>query len=128
MTAAAAGAIPPTIALLLPETKTTRYEEQDRPNFERRVKELCADCKVAYANANQDPAKQQQQAEAAITKGAKALVISAVDVKSAGAIVQRATPGQGAGDRLRPADPRPGPRLLRVDRPVRRSASSRPRC
>lgn len=79
-----------TIALLLPETKTTRYEEQDRPNFERRVKELCKDCKVAYANANQDPAKQQQQAEAAITKGAKALVISAVDVKSAGAIVQRA--------------------------------------
>ena len=79
-----------TIALLLPETKTTRYEQQDRPNFEKRVKALCADCKISYANADQDPAKQQQQAEAAITKGAKALVISAVDVKSAGAIVQRA--------------------------------------
>src|SRR5215218_2674344 len=78
------------IALLLPETKTTRYEEQDRPNFERRVKELCKDCEVIYANANQDPAKQQQQAEAAITQGAKAIVISAVDVKSAGAIIQRA--------------------------------------
>ena len=69
-----------TIALLLPETKTTRYEEQDRPNFERRVKELCADCEVIYSNADQDPAKQQQQAEAAITKGAKVIVISAVDV------------------------------------------------
>jgi D-xylose transport system substrate-binding protein len=79
-----------TIALLLPETKTTRYEEQDRPNFERRVKELCSDCKVVYSNANQDPAKQQQQAEAAITQGAKVIVISAVDVASAGAIVQRA--------------------------------------
>ena len=78
------------IALLLPETKTTRYEEQDRPNFERRVKELCSDCEVIYANANQDPAKQQQQAEAAITQGAKVIVISAVDVKSAGAIVERA--------------------------------------
>jgi D-xylose transport system substrate-binding protein len=78
------------IALLLPETKTTRYEEQDRPNFERRVKELCPNCQVIYANANQDPAKQQQQAEAAITKGAKVIVISAVDVESAGAIVQRA--------------------------------------
>jgi D-xylose transport system substrate-binding protein len=78
------------IALLLPETKTTRYEEQDRPNFERRVKELCKDCDVIYANANQDPAKQQQQAEAAITQGAKVIVISAVDVASAGAIVQRA--------------------------------------
>src|SRR3954470_11949692 len=79
-----------TIALLLPETKTTRYEEQDKPNFERRVKELCKDCEVIYSNANQDPAKQQQQAEAAITKGAKVIVISAVDVASAGAIVQRA--------------------------------------
>ena len=78
------------IALLLPETKTTRYEEQDRPNFERRVKELCGDCEVIYANANQDPAKQQQQAEAAITQGAKLIVISAVDVKSAAAIVERA--------------------------------------
>jgi D-xylose transport system substrate-binding protein len=78
------------VALLLPETKTTRYEEQDRPNFERRVKELCEGCEVIYANANQDPAKQQQQAEAAITQGAKVIVISAVDVASAGAIVQRA--------------------------------------
>jgi D-xylose transport system substrate-binding protein len=83
-----------TIALLLPETKTTRYEEQDRPNFERRVKELCADCQVIYANADQDPAKQQQQAEAAITKGAKVIVISSVDVKSAASIVQRAQQSQ----------------------------------
>jgi D-xylose transport system substrate-binding protein len=78
------------IALLLPETQTTRYEEQDRPNFERRVKELCKDCEIIYSNADQDPAKQQQQAEAAITQGAKVIVISAVDVKSAAAIVDRA--------------------------------------
>ncbi len=78
------------IALLLPETKTTRYEEQDKPNFERHVKELCPDCEVIYSNANQDPAKQQQQAEAAITNGAKVIVISAVDVKSAAGIVARA--------------------------------------
>ena len=78
------------VAFLLPETKTTRYEEQDRPNFERRVKELCDSCEVIYSNADQDAAKQQQQAEAAITQGAKVIVISAVDVKSAGAIVQRA--------------------------------------
>jgi D-xylose transport system substrate-binding protein len=78
------------IALLLPETKTTRYEEQDRPNFERRVKELCADCEVIYSNADQDPAAQQQQAEAAITKGAKVIVISSVDVAAASTIVERA--------------------------------------
>jgi D-xylose transport system substrate-binding protein len=78
------------IALFLPESKTTRYEAQDRPNFERKVKELCSACEIFYANADQDPAKQQQQAESAITKGAKVLVLDAVDVASAGAIVQRA--------------------------------------
>jgi D-xylose transport system substrate-binding protein len=79
-----------TIALLLPETKTTRYEEKDRPLFTDKVKELCADCKIIYANASQDPNKQQQQAEAAITNGADVLVLDAVDVKSVGPIVQHA--------------------------------------
>jgi D-xylose transport system substrate-binding protein len=78
------------IALLLPESKTARYESQDRPNFERKAKELCADCEIIYSNADQDAAKQQQQAEAAITKGAKVLVLDPVDAASAGAIVQRA--------------------------------------
>jgi D-xylose transport system substrate-binding protein len=82
------------IALLLPETKTTRYEAQDKPNFERRVKELCPDCKVIYSNADQDPAKQQDQAESAITNGAKVIVISAVDVKSASSIAARAKQSQ----------------------------------
>jgi D-xylose transport system substrate-binding protein len=45
---------------------------------------------VIYSNATQDAAKQQQQAEAAITQGAKVLVLDAVDVQSAGAIVTRA--------------------------------------
>jgi D-xylose transport system substrate-binding protein len=78
------------IALLLPENKTARYEAQDKPFFEARVKALCPSCEVIYANANQDAAKQQQQAEAAITRGAKVLVLDAVDVASAGSIVTRA--------------------------------------
>jgi D-xylose transport system substrate-binding protein len=78
------------IALLLPEAKTARYESQDRPKFEARVKQLCSNCKVIYSNADQDPAKQQQQAEAALTKGAKVLVLDAVDAASAGAIVTKA--------------------------------------
>ena len=78
------------IALLLPESKTARYESQDRPNFEKKVKELCSDCSIIYSNADQDAAKQQQQAEAAITKGAKVLGLDPVDAASAGAIVNRA--------------------------------------
>lgn len=78
------------IALLLPESKTTRYESQDKPAFTNKVKELCSGCEVIYSNADQDAAKQQQQAEAAITSGAKVLVLDPVDSKSAAAIVNRA--------------------------------------
>jgi D-xylose transport system substrate-binding protein len=79
-----------TVALLLPETKTTRYEEKDRPLFTDKLKELCPDCELMYSNASQDANKQQQQAEAAITDGAKVLVLDAVDVASVGPIVQQA--------------------------------------
>lgn len=78
------------IALLLPENKTARYEAFDKPMFEAAVKAGCPDCEVIYSNANQDAAKQQQQAEAAITQGANVIVMSAVDGKSAVTIVQNA--------------------------------------
>src|SRR5680860_1334386 len=76
--------------LLLPESKTARYESQDRPNFRRRLNEVCPDCELIYSNADQDASKQQQQAEAAITRGAEVLVLDPVDAASAGAIVARA--------------------------------------
>ena len=79
-----------TIALLLPETKTTRYEAQDRPLFEAKVKALCGDCKIIYSNANQDAAAQQSQADAALTNGAKVLVLDPVDSASAASIVSKA--------------------------------------
>jgi D-xylose transport system substrate-binding protein len=78
------------IALLLPESKTARYESQDRPNFEKEVNALCPNCEIIYSNADQDASKQQSQAEAAITQGAKVLVLDPVDAASAGAIVARA--------------------------------------
>jgi D-xylose transport system substrate-binding protein len=79
------------IALLLPESKTARYESQDRPNFERKLKEICPKCQEIYSNADQDASKQQQQAEAALTQGAKVLVLDPVDAASATAIVTRAS-------------------------------------
>jgi D-xylose transport system substrate-binding protein len=79
-----------TIALLLPESKTARYEAHDRPNFERKVQELCPDCEIIYSNADQDAAQQQQQTEAAITQGAEVLVLDPVDAAAAGPLVTRA--------------------------------------
>ncbi|MEA2448484.1 MAG: D-xylose transport system substrate-binding protein [Thermoleophilaceae bacterium] len=78
------------IALLLPETNTARYEAQDRPLFQKKVKELCSSCEIIYSNADQDAAKQQRQAEAAIASGAKVLVLDPVDSASAAAMVTRA--------------------------------------
>lgn len=90
-TAAGGGGKSGKIALLLPESKTARYESQDRPNFERKLKEICPDCQEIYSNADQDASKQQQQAEAALTQGAKVLVLDPVDAASAAAIVTRAS-------------------------------------
>ncbi|MFL5804909.1 MAG: sugar ABC transporter substrate-binding protein [Roseiflexaceae bacterium] len=79
-----------TIALLLPETKTTRYESADRPDFEQQFKQLCPNCTIIYSNANQDANAQLTQAEAALTNGAKVLVLDPVDSHSAAAIADKA--------------------------------------
>ncbi|MBO3746335.1 substrate-binding domain-containing protein [Streptosporangiaceae bacterium NEAU-GS5] len=79
-----------TIALFLPESKTTRYEAFDRPLFEAKVKALCADCKLLYSNADQDAAKQQQQVEAALTQGANVIVLDAVDAAAVAPLVNQA--------------------------------------
>ena len=79
-----------TIALLLPENETPRYETNDRPDFESSVEELCPDCEVIYFNAGGDAEKQQSQGEAALTKGAEVLVLDPMDSKSAASIAERA--------------------------------------
>ena len=79
------------IALLLPETKTTRYEAADRPDFIAKLQALGYDTsQVIYSNANQDAAAQQSQAEAAITNGARVLVLDPVDSASAASIANKA--------------------------------------
>ena len=79
-----------TIAFLLPETQTARYEALDKPLFEAKVEELCPDCEIDYQNADQDPAKQQQQVEAAVTEGVDVMVLDPVDSTTAGSLVDRA--------------------------------------
>ncbi|HET6653034.1 MAG TPA: substrate-binding domain-containing protein [Nocardioides sp.] len=76
-----------TVALLLPESKTTRYESADKPLFEAKVAELCSDCEVSYYNADQDPAKQQQQVETAISDAVDVIVLDPVDGEAAAGLV-----------------------------------------
>jgi D-xylose transport system substrate-binding protein len=80
----------PKVALLLPESKTTRYEAHDHPEFEAALKTACSDCDLIYSNANQDASQQQSQMEAALTDGADVVVLDPVDSTSAAAMVQLA--------------------------------------
>jgi D-xylose transport system substrate-binding protein len=68
-----------TIGLLLPENATTRYEKFDKPLIEAKIKELCSDCTVDYANAAGDPSKQAQQVSSMIARGVKVLILDAQD-------------------------------------------------
>ncbi|KII00358.1 ABC transporter substrate-binding protein [Streptomonospora alba] len=78
------------VGLLLPETKTARYEEFDKPYFQEGLKELCEKCELLYQNADQETSKQQSQAEALLTQGVDVLVLDAVDAESASGIVKNA--------------------------------------
>ena len=71
------------IALLLPESQTTRYEAFDRPLFEDKVAELCDDCEVVYFNADQDENKQADQVDSAISQGVDVIVLDPVNGESA---------------------------------------------
>jgi D-xylose transport system substrate-binding protein len=78
------------IGLLLPDSVTPRYASADRPDFTKKISELCPGCSVLYANADGDAAKQQQQAESMLTQGVKVLVVDAQDGEAAASIVAEA--------------------------------------
>ena len=72
----------PTIGLLLPSRAVPRWEKSDKPLIEKRVKELCPECTVVYANAENDAASQRQQMTSMITRGVSALILDVVDPKA----------------------------------------------
>jgi D-xylose transport system substrate-binding protein len=80
----------PLVVFLLPENVTARWEGQDKPLFIAALKKLVPGARVQVQNALNDPAKQQAQAESALVKGAKVIVIAAVDQKAAAVIVNNA--------------------------------------
>ena len=79
-----------TVAFLMPDQASTRYEQHDYPGFKAEMKKLCADCKVLYQNANADVAQQQQQFNSVISQGAKVIVLDPVDSTAAASLVKLA--------------------------------------
>jgi D-xylose transport system substrate-binding protein len=78
------------VGLLLPDSKTARWENLDRPMFEQNLKAVCPLCTVHHLNAQQDAAKQQTQADALLSRGIQVLVVAPVDARAAAAIVSAA--------------------------------------
>ncbi|HEV8241797.1 MAG TPA: substrate-binding domain-containing protein [Thermoanaerobaculia bacterium] len=78
------------VGLLLPESKTARYEAFDRPLIERNLKAGCPHCTLLYLNAQQDASKQLAQADSLLSRGVQVLILDPVDAKAAGAIVTKA--------------------------------------
>lgn len=79
-----------TVAFLMPDQASTRYEERDWPGFQAAMAELCPDCTTIYQNANADVALQQQQFNSVMAQGAQVIVLDPVDSTSAASLVEQA--------------------------------------
>ncbi|ENJ8542160.1 TPA: sugar ABC transporter substrate-binding protein [Raoultella planticola] len=90
MSASAQTAESATVAFLMPDQASTRYEQHDFPGFKAEMSKLCAECKVIYQNANASATLQQQQFNSVIAQGAKIIVLDPVDSSAAAALVENA--------------------------------------
>ncbi len=79
-----------TVAFLMPDQASTRYEEHDHPGFVAEMSKLCPTCKVLYQNADANASRQQQQFNSVISQGAKVIVIDPVDSTAAASLVKQA--------------------------------------
>jgi D-xylose transport system substrate-binding protein len=87
--AASSGAKAGKVAVLLPDTKSSvRWETADRPLLDAAFK--AAGVPVEIQNAQGDKSTQQQQAEQAITNGAKIILLTNLDSGSGAAIETQA--------------------------------------
>jgi len=79
------------VAFLMPDTTSSpRWEYDDRPDFIAALHKLDPNAQVLYFNALGSQTTQLQQAESALTQGAKVLVVTAVNGFAATPIVTEA--------------------------------------
>ena len=78
------------VAMLLPENVNPRWESQDAAFFVKHMKDMAPNIQVEVFNANNDTAAQQRQAEQALSRGAKVLVVIPIDGEAAAIIADMA--------------------------------------
>jgi D-xylose transport system substrate-binding protein len=80
----------PLVALLWPENVTPRWEGSDKPTLIKALKKLIPGVTVDSLNALNKPDTQISQAEGELAKGAKVLIVAAIDGKAFGAVAKKA--------------------------------------
>ncbi len=78
------------VVMLLPENVNARWESQDAFFFKKAMAEMAPNVSVEIFNANNDVATQQRQAEQALTRGAKVLIVVPIDGEAAAIIADAA--------------------------------------
>jgi D-xylose transport system substrate-binding protein len=79
------------IGVILQSTAASgRWESQDRPRLLNNLKAYAPNAEVIYSNGEGNASNQLRQAEAAISAGAKVLLVAPVDGVAAGEIARRA--------------------------------------
>jgi D-xylose transport system substrate-binding protein len=79
------------VGVLLPETASSeRWDSKDKPLLTQKIQAAIPGATVDYANAGGDSTVQQNQADAALTKGDCILVLAAHDSDAAATIVTKA--------------------------------------
>ena len=76
-----------TVYFMIPDTTPSRYIAQDGPDFVAAIRALAPGITVKTVNAGGNQSTQQTQAEAAISAGAKALVVVAADPPLSGGLL-----------------------------------------
>jgi ABC-type xylose transport system substrate-binding protein len=79
-----------TVGVLLPGGGASRFGQFDRPLIEKKLKQLCPHCPAATVAATPEPAVQQQQLDAMITRDVDVLIVAAVDPKALRSSVEAA--------------------------------------
>ncbi len=75
---------------LMPNATTPRYVNSDAPAIEAALAEFAPNMTLELLNAEGDPQTQVQQAETAISRGAKAIILTSADPNLSAGVLEKA--------------------------------------
>ncbi len=77
-----------TIFFLTPNAQVTRFESYDKPGLEEALRKYAPNLQLVVLSADNDPSRQLEQAQSAVTEGAKAIILAPAVPNQSQSIVQ----------------------------------------